>query len=297
MRNLNLDYIETFVSVIELGSFSAAAERLGLTQPAVSQQVRQLEKKLETRLVERVGRTARPTAAGAELLAHAGRIGAVVSSAMEAVSRHADGTTGRLCIGSGATACIFLLPPVLGSLRRRFPNLDITVTTGNTAEIVKAVEENQIDIALVTLPASGRMLEITPVVKDDFVLVAPPEMELPRRVTATNLSRLPVLLFEPGGNTRRIIDQWIARGQTTLSPVMSLGSVEGIKAMVMAGMGCAVLPGMAVPKDAGAEMAVRPLSPPLYRELAVVIRRDKRLSKGLKAARDALLAFGGDAAA
>src|SRR5688500_8098456 len=102
MRSLNLDYLRTFVTVIELGSFSAAAERLRLTQPAVSLQVRQLEKKLETALVERVGRKAKPTAAGAELLAHADRIAAAVSSAIEAVARHASGAMGRIRLGTGA---------------------------------------------------------------------------------------------------------------------------------------------------------------------------------------------------
>src|SRR5688500_9032028 len=114
MQGLNLDYLKAFVTVIEQGSFSAAAERLGLTQPAVSLQVRQLERKLNTTLTERVGRKVRPTAAGAELLGHAESIDAVVSAAIEAVTRHASGTIGRVRLGTGATACIFLLPPLLG---------------------------------------------------------------------------------------------------------------------------------------------------------------------------------------
>ena len=74
MRNLNLDHVDTFAQVIELGSFSATADRLNLTQPAVSLQIRQLEKKLGVRLIERVGKRATPTPAGAELLLHARRI-------------------------------------------------------------------------------------------------------------------------------------------------------------------------------------------------------------------------------
>lgn len=293
MQSLNLDHLRTFVTVIEQGSFSAAADRLGLTQPAVSIQIRKLEKRLGTALVERVGRTARPTAAGTELLAHADRIDAAVSSAVEGVARHAGGTTGRVRLGTGATACIFLLPPVLGELRRRHPGLEITVTTGNTADIVKAVEENVIDIALVTLPASGRMLEITPILEDEFVAIAPREIALPNRVTAERLAELPLLLFEPGGNTRRIVDRWFAESGVVLSPVMSLGNVEAIKAMVGAGLGCSVLPGMAVPAGSQPAFATRPLSPRLHRQLATVIRRDKRLSKSLRAARNALAGLSG----
>jgi len=173
MERINLDQLHGFATAIELGSFSAAAQRLDLTQPAVSLQVRQLEKRLGTPLVERAGRVLRPTAAGAELLAHVGRIDAAVSGALEAVARHADGTAGRVRLGTGATACIFLLPPVLRSLRQRFAGLDITVSTGNTADIVQAVEDNTLDLGLVTLPASGRMLHVTPLLEDAFVAIAP----------------------------------------------------------------------------------------------------------------------------
>ncbi len=283
MKALNLDYLRTFLDVIELGSFSAAAERLSLTQPAVSLQIRQLEQRLGVKLIERIGRKAQPTAAGAELLTYASEIDALTSRAIEEVGRHASGTIGRVRIGTGATACIFLLPPVLRELRRKFPSLQITVSTGNTADIVKAVDENSIDVALVTLPASGRMLEITPVLDDEFVVIAPSSMKLPQRLTAPALANLPILLFEPGGNTRRISDEWFRRSGIDLKPVMSLGSVEAIKELVSAGLGCAVLPSMAVRHEKHRKgLIVRSLTPKLHRTLAVVIRRDKPLHRGLK---------------
>jgi DNA-binding transcriptional LysR family regulator len=292
MDGLNLDQLRAFMDVVELGSFSAAAERRDLTQPAVSLQVRQLERRLGVALIERVGRRARPTAAGAELLAHAGRIDAAVSAALDAVARHATGAVGRVRLGTGATACIFLLPPILRELRRRFPTLEITVSTGNTAEIVRAVEDNMIDLALVTLPASGRALAFTPVLDDEFVAIAPPAMALPKRITPAALAGLPVLAFDPGGNTRRIVDAWCARGNAALKPVMSLGSVEAIKELVGAGLGCAVVPRMAVRGVEERAFAVRSLTPRLHRELAVVIRQDKTLFRGLREAVDALLAIG-----
>jgi DNA-binding transcriptional LysR family regulator len=283
MRGLNLDYLRTFVDVVELGSFSAAAERLNLTQPAVSLQIRQLEKRVGVALIERVGRKARPTAAGAELLEHAAQIDAVVAAAFDGMARYAKGVMGRVKLGTGATACIFLLPPVLRDLREHFPTLEITVSTGNTADVVKAVEDNIIDIGFVTMPASGRALEIMPVLQDEFVLIAPPTMSLPKRVTPSVVATLPVLLFEQGGNTRRIADEWFARGGVALKPVMSLGSVEAIKQLVDAGLGCAVLPSMAVRSDRHrGELVVRSLTPRLYRTLAIVIRRDKPLHRGLK---------------
>jgi DNA-binding transcriptional LysR family regulator len=297
MKNINLDYLESFRVVIACGSFSAAAERLQLTQPAVSLQVRQLERSLKATLVERVGRKTRPTAAGAALLTHAQQINAAVASAVDAVAHHTTDTAGRVRLGTGATACIFLLPPILRELRTALPSLEITVTTGNTAEIAKAVEDNTIDIGLVTLPVSGRSFEITPVLDDEFVLIAPRDMALPARITPAVLATRPVVLFEPGGNTRRTADEWLARGGVALKPLMSLGSVEAIKEMVRAGLGCAILPGMAVSaKNSQPDLVVRPLSPKLHRRLAVVIRRDKRLDRGLRKTLTALkaLAAGND---
>lgn len=289
MKNLNLAYLDSFAVVIDCGSFSAAAERLQLTQPAVSLQVRQLERSLNATLIERVGRKARPTAAGVALLSHAQQINAAVMAAVDAVAQQTTGTAGRVRLGTGATACIFLLPPILRELRANLPSLEITVTTGNTAEIARAVEDNTIDIALVTLPVSGRSFEVTPVMNDEFVLIAPRDMKLPARITPEVLATRPVLLFEPGGNTRRTADEWLARGGVSLKPLMSLGSVEAIKEMVRAGLGCAILPGMAVPAVARPrDLIVRSLSPKLHRRLAVVIRRDKRLDRGLRQTLSAL---------
>lgn len=282
MKNLNLNYLNTFVTVVRRGSFSAAADDLQLTQPAVSLQIRQLEKSLGTTLIERVGRVAKATVAGEELLGHAADIDAAVRSAIAAVSRHRVEGTGRVRIGTGATACIFLLPPILATVRRRYPNLEITVTTGNTSDIVKAVEENILDVGLVTMPVSGRSLDFTPVMNDEFVLIAPADMTLPARITAAALATRPVILYEQGGNTRRITDEWFARSGTKIKPIMSMGSVEAIKAMVSAGLGCAILPALATGNmPSTSEIVVRSLSPRLHRGLASVVRRDKRLYAGL----------------
>ncbi|SED28745.1 DNA-binding transcriptional regulator, LysR family [Rhizobiales bacterium GAS188] len=294
MRGLNLDQLRAFADVVELGSFSAAAERLNLTQPAVSQQIRQLELRLRLKLIERVGRRARPTAAGAELLAHVQRIDSSVASALDAMACHATGALGRVRIGTGATACIHLLPPMLRELRRRLPSLDIAVSTGNTAHILKLIEDNALDIGLVTMPARGRNLSVTPVLDDEFVAIASLEAaQLPARVTPTCLAERPIVLYKPGAHTRRIVDQWCARSGVSLKPVMELGSVEAIKELVGAGLGYGVLPLMAV-ADARmrGELLVRQLTPRLYRQLALVLRRDKHLDRGLREVVAAIMALG-----
>jgi DNA-binding transcriptional LysR family regulator len=284
MRDLRLDQLATFTDVIELGTFSAAADRLELSQPAVSLQVRQLETALGVRLIDRVGKRATPTQAGLELLGYAQRINEVVSSALDAMATHTGDALGRVRIGTGATACIYLMPPVLRDLRRRFPTLELTVKTGNTGDVLKALEQNELDVGLVTLPAPGRMFEVVPVLDDEFVAVSGAEGEpLPKVVTPATLAKLPVVLYENGGNTRRIVDQWFTRAGIRIVPMMELGSVEAIKELVGAGLGCAVLPEMAVRKGGKLlSVVTRPLTPRLHRKLALVVRHDKIRNRGLR---------------
>jgi DNA-binding transcriptional LysR family regulator len=110
-KNLNLDQLRSFALVVDAGSFSAAADRLGLTQPAVSLQVKLLERRLGVRLIERVGKRARPTVAGLALLQHVSQIENAVEAAIDAVADHAAGATGR--VGWAAAR-----PPASTSCRR-----------------------------------------------------------------------------------------------------------------------------------------------------------------------------------
>ncbi|CAB3707069.1 LysR family transcriptional regulator [Achromobacter marplatensis] len=294
MRGLNLDHLRTFAQVVELGSFSAAAERGGVTQPAVSLQIRQLERRFGVKLVERIGRRAGPTAAGLELLTHIRVIDAALAQAEQAMSAHASQVSGRIRLGTGATACTYLLPSVLADLRRRFPALDIVASTGNTSDMLRGLENNTLDMALVTLPAPGRMFQVNPVMEDEFVAIFPARDAgaIPDVVTPQSLAGLPLVLFEPGARTRRLVDDWFEAAGLAAKPVMELGSTEAMKEIVAAGLGCAVLPKLAV-SGAGQRdaLAVRSLTPRLSRDLALVLRRDKPLSRGLRHLQEALLAL------
>jgi DNA-binding transcriptional LysR family regulator len=281
MRGINLDQLEAFTVVVELGSFSAAAARLNLTQPAISFQIRQLERRLGIRLVERVGRRAQATAAGVDLLPHIGRIEATVAGAIDAMAGHAEGVAGRVRIGTGATACIYLLPPLLSELRRRFPLLEIVVRTGNSPDILRALEDNALDVALVTLPAPGRIFVVEKLIDDEIVAVFPPGADPPAMASPAALAEWPVLLYEPGGNARRVIDDWFRQAGVALKPVMELGSIEAIKELVAAGLGCGLLPLLAMGKNDGMLAAIS-LMPSLYREIGMVMRRDKVPDHGLR---------------
>ena len=286
---MNLEQLRSFAAVAELGSFSAAAERAGLTQPPISLQIRQLERSLGVRLIERIGRKAQPTLAGEDLLAHAALIEKQVSDAREAMAPHRSGLAGRIRIGSGATACIYLLPGVIARLKERIPGLEVTVRTGNTPEILRDLEANRLDLAIVTLPAPGRAFEVEKIAEDELVAVASArEANAPDALDADFLRNRTLLLYE-GGHTRKAIDEWFRAVGQPVKPAMEFGSVEAIKELVASELGWAILPRLSVrqPEDAS-RFTIRSLSPRLDRSLGMVVRRDKHLSRPL---REAMQAF------
>ncbi|GKT23404.1 LysR family transcriptional regulator [Acidovorax sp. SUPP3334] len=300
-RTLDLDQLRTFALVLELGSFSAAALRLGVTQPAVSLQVRNLERRLSVRLIERLGRRVGPTPAGADLLAHVPHVSAAVANAVSAATFHSAGVTGRVRLGTGLTSCLYLLPPILHDLRRRYPSLSIIVSTGNTDDYVRRIEDNSIDAAIVTLPIVSRAVAAIPIVQDELMAICRRgTCDWPAAVTPQMLNQYPLVKFEPGSSTRGIVDAWLSTGGGAPPPaaVMEFDSVEAIKAMVAAGLGCSILPRMALSgyNRRNDDLELRPLDPPLYRTQAIITRHDKPMNRGLQKVIEAIVE-GGKAAA
>jgi len=280
--SLNLDQLAAFLSVVELGSFTAAADKVGLTQPAVSLQVKLLEQRLGVRLIERVGRRAQPSPAGLDLLPHARRIIEACSMAEEAMTPFREGTVGRVRIGSGGTASIHLLPRAIALAKKRMPDLEIIVRVGNVDEILRDLETNVLDLAVVALPAAGRSLEVEPFHEDELLAVAPNGNMMPAGGPDADFMKGKTLLLYEGGNTRRATNEWFEAGGVRPEPAMEFGSVEAIKELVAAGLGWSILPDMALRRDRPDLLVTSSLRPRLVRQLGMVLRRDKHLTKGLR---------------
>ena len=293
--DLNPVHVRTLREIARHGSFSRAAESLRLSQPAVSLHMQQLEMRCGTALLERVGKRAFPTRAGTVLLEHAGRAFAELDAAQEALRRLRGVVAGRLRLGTGATASIHLLPPLLRRLRARYPELELIVVTGNAPEIAAAVAANELDVGLVTLPVTGRQLAVTPFRADPLVAVGPPGHAWPGpgALTAAELARQPLILYERGGTIRRVIDDWFRRGGASPRVAMELGNAEAIKKLVEAGLGLSVSSAMSVRAEARAgTLAAIPLEPALLRRLGIVRRRDKPESPALEVVVSALQTLG-----
>jgi len=285
--DVNPVHVRTLEAIARSGSFSRAGETLHLSQPAISHHVRHLERAVGVPLLIRRGRRAAPTEAGALLLEHAGRAFRVLDEAREAIQRLQGRVAGRVTVGTGATASIYLLPAILRRLRARHPRLELVVVTGNADEIAAAVSRGELDVGVVTLPvAVGRGLLVSPFYVDRLVAIAPPGGRRTRRapMTAAELAREPVILYERGGTIRRVVDDWFRRGRATPHVAMELGNAEATKKLVGAGLGLSIVSEIAVKADAGAgALSLIPLRPALHRRIGIVRRRDRAPRPALQA--------------
>ena len=199
MRSLNLDQLRALLRVIELGSFSAAARQLNLTQPAVSLQIRELERRFGVRLIERLGKRAHTTAPGATLVEAARRIFHECDLIDAAMRPYRDGWIGRVQIGATNTMLVHVLPPILRELSREHPGIDLHVTNMPTRESVERILQNRLDLALVTLPVQKRHLRITPLLPEQLVAIFPAgTRDLPDEVTPEFAARQPLLMEHTG---------------------------------------------------------------------------------------------------
>jgi DNA-binding transcriptional LysR family regulator len=292
--DLNPAHLRTLEEIVRRGSFSRAAESLHLSQPAVSLHIRQLEERVGLAVLERVGKRAFPTQAGEILLHHAERAFRELDAAAHAIDRLRGVVAGRIRLGTGATASIHLLPPLLKRLRVRYPGLELIVRTGNAPDMARAVVANELDVAVVTLPVASRHLLASTVFHDPLLAIAPAAARWRRRrpVTAAELAQHPLMLYETGGTIRRVIDEWFRRAGVLPHVAMELGNEEAIKKLVGAGLGLSIIPAIATRGEArmGTIVALR-LDPPLARRLGVVRRRDKPLSPALEVFLAALTEF------
>jgi len=289
--DLQVTHLRTLQAIARHGSFSRAAQALNVTQPAVSMQVRHLERALGLPLLERVGKRAFPTRAGEVLLAHADRALRELEAGVERVQELRGVVAGRVRLGTSASISIYLLPPALRRFRVRYPETEVVIVTGNAAEITRAVVANELDVGIVSLPVRDRELAVTPFFRDELVAIAAMEWgapkgpaprrsrgapRMPKSIDATTLSQHPLILFEAGATLRRVIDAWFHRAGVAPRSPMELGNTEAIKKLVEAGLGLSVTSWFAAKAEVRArKLAAVRLDPPLFRQIGIVLRRDK----------------------
>ncbi|MGE5528753.1 MAG: LysR substrate-binding domain-containing protein [Patescibacteria group bacterium] len=250
-ERMELSQLRTFVRVAAEGSFSRAAQALHLTQPAVSQQVRGLERELGLTLLYRKGKSVSPTRAGEILLEHAQALVAAADRGRAAMDEFRTGRRGRLVLGAGNTTITFRLPRLLREYRRRHGAIEIIVRSGNSDQLLALLAQGQIDLALVTSPVEGSGLQAVPLFDDEIILILQGGHRLGRggALSPAALVGTPSILFARGSGFRRFLDERFALAGYQPEVVMELDSIEGIKRLVQIGLGISFLPRIAVEEE------------------------------------------------
>jgi DNA-binding transcriptional LysR family regulator len=292
MRALNLDQLRTFTEVVRLGSFSAAARALNLTQPAISQQVKELETRLGVQLVARLGKKAFPTEAGRELAERGRKLLSQSSDVVSAVQRYREGWLAPVRLGTTMTVCVYLLPKLLGELRKTHPQLQVSIEINLSHVLVEQIVHNELDLGMVTLPIDKTApVDVTPVRQDPMMAVFPTDADgVPEEVTAAYLIDRPLLFDLPTTQVYRNTLAWFEAQGYHPRAALHLGNTEAIKAMIAAGVGVAILP-IENEDDPfiGNRLIARPLSPPLTREMGLIAYRNRTFDPAMSLIRDQVM--------
>jgi DNA-binding transcriptional LysR family regulator len=290
MRSLNLDQLRALLEVVEHGSFSAAARRLNLTQPAISLQIRELERRFGVRLIERLGKQAHATVPGRALVEAAQRIFRECDLVDASMRRFCEGWIGHVHVGTTLSAMVYRLPPILRSLRVDHPGIDLVVNNTPTPKSVENILQNKIDLALVNLPVEDKQMKITPLCEEEMVAIFPAgTRDVPAEITPDYVARQSLLVEQPSSAAHALVLGWLS-GQASSRPPMPLGTIEALKTAVASGLGMAIVPEAAVAMHMS-DFIVRPLLPPLRRTLALIEHRNKPNEPALEIVRNALLAL------
>jgi LysR family transcriptional regulator, transcriptional activator of the cysJI operon len=251
MAQLENFRLKVFRTVAEHLSFHKAAEHLFLTQPAVTQQVKALEDELGVRLFDRTPKGVSLTAQGSLLLRYAQRAAALAAEATEELASGDGKLSGEFALGVSTTIAQYVLPRLIGAFLSEHPRVQLSLQSGNTAEIVRLLVEGKVSIGLIEGPARDREVRTRPFMEDEMVLIAPADFEF-ERLTREQLLSSSLLMREQGSGSRRVVEAALEKAGCRLKSfrrVMNLDSTEAIKSAVEAGLGVGFVSRWAILKE------------------------------------------------
>ncbi len=269
-----------FVAVVEAGTFTEAARRVHVSQPALSASIKRLEEELGARLLHRGRHGASPTAAGDALLPRARAALAAVDDGRRAVEEVMGLHAGEVRMGAGTTACTYLLPPLLAGFRRDHPQVHYFLQEAHNALLWEALAAGDLDLALLPVespPPEGVRWTIEPCLRDELIVVTAPD----------NLASRHWVTFPLGSTTRMLLERHFPGEEV----VMELGSIAAVKGNVRAGIGRCLVSRTAVARDLreGVLVEVKDPRTPIPRDFVLVCRGLDRLPPAAARLRELLL--------
>jgi DNA-binding transcriptional LysR family regulator len=269
---MNLAHLAIFNAVAEEKSITRGAERLLISQPAVSKQIRLLEKHLGAVLLERQPRGVHLTAAGELLAGYARQIFALEAEAVRAIQELAGLRAGRLAVGASTTIGVYLLPRTFVEFRRRHPAIETRLDIASSATVCEHLMNGTVDVGFIESAPATPELPVEEFARDELVAIAPSGHPLlhRRRVTAKMLCAEPFVVRATGSDTKSFVERALAERGLSIKPAMSLGTTEAIKRAVAAGVGVAIVSQLSIALELKAKNLARVpvtglrLSRPLY---------------------------------
>ena len=249
--------LAAFCAVVERRSFSQAAERLGVTQPAVSLQVRALEKRLGTQLLDRSGRRVEPTEAGLRLYRGAQRLLSLEEQLLDELAGEAEGDlVGELQIGASTGPAAIVVPLLLCEFQRRHSALKVSLTVSDTHSVVERVAARELELGIVGAARRHRAVRFEPFFDDEVILACPPEHAFAgRTVSLDELRGENLILMQDGAGVRQIVEDELRSLGVRLRDLdvrLELGLQESVRSAVQAGYGLTFISRSAVEPELAA---------------------------------------------
>ncbi len=246
--------LAAFCTVVERRSFSQAAERLGVTQPAVSLQIQALEKRVGTRLLDRSGRRVEPTEAGWRLYRGAQRMLALEDQLVSELAATAEGEiAGDLVLGASTGPAAIVVPVLLGEFQREHPDVRVFLTVSDTHTVIERVADRELELGIVGASRRHRGVRFEPFFSDQVILACPPGHRFAgRTVTLDELREDTLILMQEGAGVRQIVEDALRRLGVRLRDLdvrLELGLQESVRRAVEAGFGVTFISRTAVESD------------------------------------------------
>lgn len=274
MRKLNLDQLQTLITIADLGTFAAAAQALHLAPPTVSLHIKELESRLDAVLLTRGRRHAELTQAGDALVKEGRKLLAASDDLMELVRRRASGREGIVRIGASAGVSTRLLPLMLEALTRRNPGVEVRLEALGSAEAMRRLKAGSLDIGIVASPQPHvAEVRLIPWRNDPMVVLMPASWQSPELVTPNWLAGHRWASFAPATQMHGLIAAWFAQAGLQPRPFLTMSYPGALKSLAIASQCAALLPLEEVEDQQHAPgVQVRHLSPQVMRPMAVAHR-------------------------
>jgi DNA-binding transcriptional LysR family regulator len=248
---MDLRQLEIIRAIADTGSFTAAGDKLHVSQSAISRQILLLEDELGEPVFHRIGRRIRITPAGEALLQLSHRVFQDLQDTVSTISDKRESLQGTIRLVGGMTVCLYVFPVLLSAVCRLHPHLDMKVTVGSAERSMAMLRSGGGDLGLLTLPVEASDLVAVPVLREELLLITYPTHPIAKKKTITpqDLDKQPFVLFETGSITRRLVEEFFARERIAPQIIMETENVEIIKAMVRSGLGMSIIPWQAAAAD------------------------------------------------